>query len=130
MSSPILPRLGQPFQQAAVNRLDAQPSGDGPCCDAHDGNGQQLAKGAGHFQAEHRGGQRCPHYGGKKPGFISGGTLNNFAGASGGGATITPVAFLIVTGDSVKLVSADGNNTYADKIADMAKDIFIGLNRG
>lgn len=69
-------------------------------------------------------------YGGKKPGFISGGTLNNFAGASGGGATITPVAFLIVTGDSVKLVSADGNNTYADKIADMAKDIFIGLNRG
>lgn len=69
-------------------------------------------------------------YGGKKPGLMSGGTLNNFAGASGGGASITPIAFLIVSGDKIRLVGADGNNTYVDKLADMAKDIFLGVNRG
>ena len=68
-------------------------------------------------------------YGGKKPGFISGGILNQFAGASGAGASITPVAFLVVTKDRVQLINTEGNNTEVDKFADLAKDIFLSLNR-
>ncbi|MBE5748271.1 MAG: sporulation protein YtfJ [Clostridiales bacterium] len=67
-------------------------------------------------------------YGGKK-GFISSGVLNQFAGASGAGASIMPVAFLVVTKDRVQLINTQGNNTEVDKFADLAKDIFLSLNR-
>lgn len=68
-------------------------------------------------------------YGGKKAGFISGGALNQFAGVSGAGASIMPVAFLVVTKDRVQLINTEGNNTEVDKFADLAKDIFLSLNR-
>ncbi len=46
----------------------------------------------------------------------------NFAGGSGGGATLSPVGFLVISKDGVKMVEADGCSTL-DKIADVAKDI-------
>lgn len=69
-------------------------------------------------------------YGGKKPGIMSNGTVNQFAGASGGGASITPIAFLIVSRDRVQLINTEGGNTEVDKFAELAKDIFLQLNRG
>ena len=68
-------------------------------------------------------------YGGKKPGLMSGSILNQFAGASGAGASISPVGFLVVTKDRVQLMNIEGNNTEVDKFADLAKDIFLSLNR-
>ena len=68
-------------------------------------------------------------YGGKKPGIMSNGTINQFAGASGGGASITPIGFLIVTCDKVQLISTENNQTEVDKFADLAKDIFLYMNR-
>ena len=65
-----------------------------------------------------------------KKGFLSGDGQNRFAGLSGGGATITPVAFLVVTQQRVQLVSAEsGEKTEVDKFAELAKDIFVNLNR-
>ena len=68
-------------------------------------------------------------YGGKKAGFISGGVLNQFAGASGAGATIMPVGFLVVTKNRVQLINTHENNSEVDKFADLAKDIFFSMNR-
>ena len=68
-------------------------------------------------------------YGGKKPGLMSGGILNQFAGASGAGASILPVGFLVVTNEKVQLLNIEGNNTEVDKFANLAKDIFLSLNR-
>lgn len=47
---------------------------------------------------------------------------SNFAGGSGGGASLTPVCFLIVNKDGVKVVDTDRSGTI-DKIFDVAKDI-------
>ena len=62
-------------------------------------------------------------YGNKaaKRGFNKDGAAN-FAGGSGGGATLTPVCFLVVTQDGVKVVEADKTNTI-EKIFDVAKDV-------
>ena len=68
-------------------------------------------------------------YGGKKPGLMSGGILNQFAGASGAGASILPVGFLVVTNEKVQLLNIEGNNTEVEKFANLAKDIFLSLNR-
>ena len=46
----------------------------------------------------------------------------NFAGGSGGGASLTPVCFLVVSNGSVKVVEADKTNTI-EKIFDVAKDV-------
>ena len=46
----------------------------------------------------------------------------NFAGGSGGGATLTPVCFLVVSQDGVKVIDADKTNTI-EKIFDVAKDV-------
>ena len=75
-------------------------------------------------------------------GFISGGTEFEskkvksegegypFGGGSGAGFSIKPVAFLVIKGDSIRLLSVDERNTY-DKIVDVVpqvldvfKDIF------
>lgn len=63
-------------------------------------------------------------YGNKsaKRGFAKDGIDANFAGGSGGGATLTPVCFLIVNKDGVKVVEADKTNTI-EKIFDVAKDV-------
>lgn len=63
-------------------------------------------------------------YGNKsaKRGFSRDGADANFAGGSGGGATLTPVCFLVVSQDGVKVVEADKTNTI-EKIFDVAKDV-------
>lgn len=53
--------------------------------------------------------------------FAKSGLNNNFAGGSGGGATLTPVGFLVVSKDGVKVVDADSSSTL-EKIFDVAKD--------
>lgn len=53
--------------------------------------------------------------------FISDASVGNFAGGSGGGATLTPVGFLVVDRDGVRVLNADNSNTV-DKIFDVAKD--------
>ncbi len=62
-------------------------------------------------------------YGNKaaKRGFGSG-TDANFAGGSGGGATLTPVCFLVVDDKGVQVIDADKANTV-EKIFDVAKDL-------
>lgn len=47
---------------------------------------------------------------------------SNFAGGSGGGASLTPVCFLVINKDGVKVIDTDSSNTF-DKIFDVAKDI-------
>jgi len=68
-------------------------------------------------------------YGGKKPGLMSNGIINHFAGGSGGGASIVPVGFLIITNEKVQMLSVEGNDTEVDKFAQLAKDIFLNINR-
>lgn len=43
-----------------------------------------------------------------------------FGGGSGGGVSITPVGFLIVRGENVRLLSADNQNQLYDRMFDMA----------
>ncbi len=63
-------------------------------------------------------------YGNKsgKRGFVKDSTDANFAGGSGGGASLTPVCFLVVDRNGVKVVEADKTNTV-EKIFDVAKDV-------
>lgn len=62
-------------------------------------------------------------YGNKTPPkkFVSDGTKANFAGGSGGGASLTPVGFLVIDKEGVRVIDADKANTV-DKIFDVAKD--------
>lgn len=43
-----------------------------------------------------------------------------FGGGSGGGVSITPIAFLIVNSSGVKLLHLDENTHLLDKILDLA----------
>lgn len=63
-------------------------------------------------------------YGNKaaKRGFGKDGTDANFAGGTGGGASLTPICFLVVSDGGVKVIEADKTNTV-DKIFDVAKDV-------
>lgn len=63
-------------------------------------------------------------YGNKaaKRSFNRDGADANFAGGSGGGASLTPVCFLVVSDGNVKVVEADKTNTI-EKIFDVAKDV-------
>ena len=67
-------------------------------------------------------------YGNKagKRGFNRDGADANFAGGSGGGATLTPVCFLVVTKDGVKVIEADKANTI-EKIFDVARDVVVAF---
>ncbi|MCM1195038.1 MAG: hypothetical protein NC099_02660 [Corallococcus sp.] len=47
---------------------------------------------------------------------------SNFAGGSGGGASLTPVCFLIINKDGVKVLDTEKSNTL-EKIFDVAKDL-------
>lgn len=47
---------------------------------------------------------------------------SNFAGGSGGGASLTPVCFLVINKDGVKVVDTEKTNTF-EKIFDVAKDL-------
>lgn len=46
----------------------------------------------------------------------------NFAGGSGGGASLAPVCFLVINKDGVKVLDTDKSSTL-DKIFDVARDI-------
>lgn len=63
-------------------------------------------------------------YGNKsaKRGFQKDGIDANFAGGSGGGATLTPICFLVVGKNGVRVIEADKGNTI-DKIFDVARDV-------
>lgn len=50
---------------------------------------------------------------------------NQFAGGSGGGATLTPVGFLVISPDSIKMVRSEANTM--DKLLDIAKDLVGNL---
>lgn len=47
-----------------------------------------------------------------------------FGGGSGGGVSITPVAFLIVNASGIRMVHIDGQTHLYDKILDSAPQIF------
>lgn len=45
----------------------------------------------------------------------------NFAGGSGGGATMKPIGFLVITKDGVDMITTQGDTTL-EKIIDIARD--------
>jgi sporulation protein YtfJ len=47
-----------------------------------------------------------------------------FGGGSGGGVSITPVAFIVVGESGIRLLSMDGNAHLIDRIFDMAPNVF------
>lgn len=51
------------------------------------------------------------------------GLKSNFGGGSGAGVSITPVAFLVVNGTNVRMLSMSSASTAADKIVDMIPEI-------
>ncbi len=53
---------------------------------------------------------------------------NQFAGGSGGGASLTPVGFLVIKQNDVKMINTLGQTSF-DKLADVAKEIVIGLGK-
>lgn len=50
----------------------------------------------------------------------TGGKEMPFGGGSGGGVSITPVAFLVVSKNGIKTIPLEGSNHLYDKIMDMA----------
>ena len=52
-----------------------------------------------------------------------------FGGASGGGVTITPVAFLVANKDQIKLLPITKSNTTADKIIDLVPELITKFNK-
>lgn len=59
--------------------------------------------------------------------FAKNGIDGNFAGGSGGGATMKPIGFLVVNKDGVSMISTDNESTL-DKIIDIAKDLTTPSN--
>ena len=48
-----------------------------------------------------------------------------FGGGGGGALTITPIAFLTVSGENVKLITIDRNETTVDKALAMAPEMVV-----
>ncbi|MBQ6947082.1 MAG: GerW family sporulation protein [Clostridia bacterium] len=64
-------------------------------------------------------------------GFAAGGSSfgkqpekDNFGGGAGGGVKVTPVAFLVITGNDVKVISISENPDAIDKIASHLPEVF------
>ena len=62
-------------------------------------------------------------------GFASGGSdfpttspKDMFGGGSGGGVTISPVAFLVIKGDSVRMIQVADKDSVSERIANMVPD--------
>ena len=62
-------------------------------------------------------------------GFASGGSdfpttspKDMFGGGSGGGVTISPVAFLVIKGDSVRMIQVADKDSISERIANMVPD--------
>lgn len=54
--------------------------------------------------------------------FPSSNPKDMFGGGTGGGVTITPVAFLIVKSESVRLIQLADKNSISERIANMVPD--------
>ena len=52
------------------------------------------------------------------------GTVGNFGGGSGAGISISPIGFLVVNGETVKLLPVNSANTTVDKLIDSVPDMF------
>ncbi len=62
-------------------------------------------------------------------GFASGGSdfpttspKDMFGGGSGGGVTISPVAFLVIKGESVRMIQVADKNSISERLANMVPD--------
>ena len=51
------------------------------------------------------------------------GASSNFGGGAGAGVSIIPVAFLVVNGTNVRMISMSSSSTAADKLVDMIPEI-------
>ena len=67
-------------------------------------------------------------------GFVSGGTdfanekqKDLFGGAASSGASITPVGFLVIKGDSVKLIQLAENGRAVDRVLNMVPEVLDKL---
>jgi sporulation protein YtfJ len=47
-----------------------------------------------------------------------------FGGGGGAGITISPIAFLVVTGSNVKILNISESNNTADKVVNMIPEMF------
>ncbi len=69
-------------------------------------------------------------------GFAAGGSdipakapgLESFGGGSGAGVSISPVGFLVVTADQIKLIPVGSSNTPLDKLVDYIPVAFEKVN--
>ena len=50
-------------------------------------------------------------------------TEHPFGGGTGGGVSVKPVAFLVITGEKVKLIPMQQSSSAADKILDLVPDL-------
>lgn len=51
---------------------------------------------------------------------------NQFAGGSGGGATLTPVGFLVINDKEIKMINSNDQSNI-EKLADIAKDVLTAF---
>ncbi|MFC0557942.1 GerW family sporulation protein [Halalkalibacter alkalisediminis] len=68
-----------------------------------------FAAGGSEFVVEHRHGEE--------------GHVHPFGGGSGGGVSITPIAFLVVNSEGVKMVHLDSNTHLYEKLLDFAPQV-------
>lgn len=66
-------------------------------------------------------------YGSKKT-IVKNSFANQFAGGSGGGATLTPVGFLILKDGNINMINSV-ETTNVDKLVNLAKDLFSASNK-
>lgn len=52
-----------------------------------------------------------------------------FGGGSGGGVSISPVAFLVANSEQIKLLPISKSNSTADKLIDLVPELITKLNR-
>lgn len=51
-----------------------------------------------------------------------------FGGGSGAGVSISPIGFLVVTNDQIKLIPISSTNTPVDKLIDYIPEVFDKVN--
>lgn len=68
-------------------------------------------------------------------GFASGGsdfpttsTKDMFGGGSGGGVTIQPIAFLVIKGESVRMIQVADKNNIPERLANMVPDAIDSIS--
>lgn len=67
-------------------------------------------------------------FGEKKNTPTEGNKENMFGGGCGGGASISPIAFLVVSGGSIRLLPMNGTASPVDRIIDMVPDMINKVN--